>query len=248
MRMLTLATLALFAAHPAVAELPDLAGREVSVATENAYPPLQFVDPKTGEAVGWEYDAMAEIAEAAELRGRHLEHELGRDDPGHLRGPGRHRHDRHHHPRRPQGEGRLLRPLHALRDAHAGARRRGPLHRRRQLRRLHRRPHRLPGRRHPLLRLRLRRPRRRRGQPAHQALRDHRRRHPGHARRRRRPGAGRQHRRRGLRQGQPGHLQDHRRPARRRGVRLHLPQGLGPRRADQRRHRRDEGRRDASTR
>ena len=44
-------------------ELPDLGGREVVVVTENAYPPLQFVDPKTGEAVGWEYDAMAELAE-----------------------------------------------------------------------------------------------------------------------------------------------------------------------------------------
>jgi len=49
-------------AGPAAAELPDLAGREVTVATENAYPPLQFVDPKTGEAIGWEYDAMAEMA------------------------------------------------------------------------------------------------------------------------------------------------------------------------------------------
>ena len=49
-------------AGPAAAELPDSAGREVTVATENAYPPLQFVDPKTGEAIGWEYDAMAEIA------------------------------------------------------------------------------------------------------------------------------------------------------------------------------------------
>ncbi len=46
---------------PARAELPDLGGREVVVVTENAYPPLQFVDPKTGEAIGWEYDAMAEI-------------------------------------------------------------------------------------------------------------------------------------------------------------------------------------------
>ena len=44
------------------ADLPDLAGKEVVVVTENAYPPLQFVDPKTGEAIGWEYDAMAEIA------------------------------------------------------------------------------------------------------------------------------------------------------------------------------------------
>ncbi len=46
----------------AAADLPDLGGREVTVATENAYPPLQFVDPKTGQAVGWEYDAMAEMA------------------------------------------------------------------------------------------------------------------------------------------------------------------------------------------
>ena len=48
-------------AGPAFAELPDLEGREVVVVTENAYPPLQFVDPKSGKAVGWEYDAMAEI-------------------------------------------------------------------------------------------------------------------------------------------------------------------------------------------
>ena len=47
---------------PAFAQdLPDLAGREVVVVTENAYPPLQFMD-KSGAAVGWEYDAMVEIA------------------------------------------------------------------------------------------------------------------------------------------------------------------------------------------
>jgi ABC-type amino acid transport/signal transduction systems, periplasmic component/domain len=44
------------------AELPDLGGKTVVVVTENAYPPLQFVDPKSGEAIGWEYDAMNEIA------------------------------------------------------------------------------------------------------------------------------------------------------------------------------------------
>ena len=49
------------AAGTARAELPDLGGREVVVVTENAYPPLQFVDPKTGEEKGWEYDAMNEI-------------------------------------------------------------------------------------------------------------------------------------------------------------------------------------------
>lgn len=42
-------------------DLPDLGGREVTVVTENAYPPLQFMDA-SGAAVGWEYDAMAEIA------------------------------------------------------------------------------------------------------------------------------------------------------------------------------------------
>ena len=41
--------------------LPDLEGREIVVVTENAYPPLQFIDG-SGNAVGWEYDAMAEIA------------------------------------------------------------------------------------------------------------------------------------------------------------------------------------------
>lgn len=42
--------------------LPNLDGKEVVVVTENAYPPLQFVEPGTGDAIGWEYDAMAEIA------------------------------------------------------------------------------------------------------------------------------------------------------------------------------------------
>lgn len=60
--MRRLALLAALVAAPAAAqELPDLGGREIVVAVENAYPPLQYVRPSTGEAVGWEYDAMAEI-------------------------------------------------------------------------------------------------------------------------------------------------------------------------------------------
>lgn len=57
-------TLGLFghAAAALAADLPDLGGKTVTVVTENAYPPLQFVDPKSGKAIGWEYDAMAEIA------------------------------------------------------------------------------------------------------------------------------------------------------------------------------------------
>jgi ABC-type amino acid transport substrate-binding protein len=42
-------------------QLPDLKGRSVVAVTENAYTPLNFVDPATGKAVGWEYDAVNEI-------------------------------------------------------------------------------------------------------------------------------------------------------------------------------------------
>ncbi len=42
--------------------LPDLGGKTVVVVTENAYFPLQFVDPATGKPGGWEYDMMAELA------------------------------------------------------------------------------------------------------------------------------------------------------------------------------------------
>ena len=63
--MKSLAALALALGLTATAalaqDLPDLGGREVVVVTENAYPPLQFLDA-SGTAVGWEYDAMAEIA------------------------------------------------------------------------------------------------------------------------------------------------------------------------------------------
>ena len=41
--------------------LPDLEGRTVVAVTGNDYTPLNFIDPKTGEAVGWEYDALNEI-------------------------------------------------------------------------------------------------------------------------------------------------------------------------------------------
>lgn len=43
------------------AGLPDLKGRTIQAVTENAYPPLNFVDPKSGVAMGWEYDAVNEI-------------------------------------------------------------------------------------------------------------------------------------------------------------------------------------------
>ena len=56
------AALALLAAPVLAQDLPDLQGREIVVVTENAYPPLQFLDV-SGAPVGWEYDFMAEAAE-----------------------------------------------------------------------------------------------------------------------------------------------------------------------------------------
>ena len=42
--------------------LPDLAGSTIIAVTENAYVPLNFADPKTGEGIGFEYDLVNEIA------------------------------------------------------------------------------------------------------------------------------------------------------------------------------------------
>lgn len=39
----------------------DLAGREVSVAVENLYPPFNYINPKTGKGEGWDYDAWTAI-------------------------------------------------------------------------------------------------------------------------------------------------------------------------------------------
>ena len=62
MKTMMMAALAATVATTALAQdLPDLGGQQVVIAVENAYPPLQFVEPG-GAVVGWEYDAMAEIA------------------------------------------------------------------------------------------------------------------------------------------------------------------------------------------
>ena len=36
--------------------LPDLGGREVTIAIENGYLPFNYINPETGEAEGWDYD------------------------------------------------------------------------------------------------------------------------------------------------------------------------------------------------
>jgi polar amino acid transport system substrate-binding protein len=58
--------LALLTAPALAQDLPDLAGREVTIAIENAYKPLQFLD-EAGTPVGWEYDAVTEIAKRLNL-------------------------------------------------------------------------------------------------------------------------------------------------------------------------------------
>ncbi len=64
MKRIAVVLLAAFVALSAFGQskaLPDLKGRTIRAVTENAYTPLNFVDPKTGKAVGWEYDAVNEI-------------------------------------------------------------------------------------------------------------------------------------------------------------------------------------------
>jgi len=43
------------------AGLPDLGGKTITVAVENAYPPFNNIDEATNKAVGWDYDTVAEI-------------------------------------------------------------------------------------------------------------------------------------------------------------------------------------------
>ena len=41
--------------------MPDLGGREVTIAVENAYLPFNYLDPATGEPSGWDYEVWNEI-------------------------------------------------------------------------------------------------------------------------------------------------------------------------------------------
>lgn len=46
--------------QPTEAELPDLGGREITIAVENSYLPFNYVRLDTGEAEGWDYDFIDE--------------------------------------------------------------------------------------------------------------------------------------------------------------------------------------------
>ena len=41
--------------------LPDLGGKTITVAVENAYPPFNSIDEASGQPVGWDYDTVTEI-------------------------------------------------------------------------------------------------------------------------------------------------------------------------------------------
>jgi polar amino acid transport system substrate-binding protein len=48
-------------AAPQPSGLPDLGGREIVIAIENAYIPFNYIRLDNGQAEGWDYDALAEI-------------------------------------------------------------------------------------------------------------------------------------------------------------------------------------------
>lgn len=49
------------AMEEAAGDLPDLGGREVTIAVENAYLPFNYIDPDSGEPTGWDYEVWNEI-------------------------------------------------------------------------------------------------------------------------------------------------------------------------------------------
>jgi len=55
------------------AALPDLGGKEVIVAVENAYPPYNFIDQKTKKGAGWDYDAWNEICKKLNCKPKFVE-------------------------------------------------------------------------------------------------------------------------------------------------------------------------------
>jgi polar amino acid transport system substrate-binding protein len=60
-RLIVIAAVSISSSLSFADNLPDLKGRTILAVTENAYTPLNFVDPATSEGIGWEYDAMNEI-------------------------------------------------------------------------------------------------------------------------------------------------------------------------------------------
>lgn len=61
---------------PAPAEpsgLPDLGGREVTIAIENAYLPFNYIDPDSGDPAGWDYEVWDEICRVLNCTPNYIE-------------------------------------------------------------------------------------------------------------------------------------------------------------------------------
>lgn len=53
--------------------LPNLNGREITVAVENAYLPFNYIDPVTKQGAGWDYDAVSEICKRLNCKPKFVE-------------------------------------------------------------------------------------------------------------------------------------------------------------------------------
>lgn len=58
--LLLFSALGTYAQDEETPNLPDLEGREITVAVENAYPPYNYID-ENGNAIGWDYDTFRDI-------------------------------------------------------------------------------------------------------------------------------------------------------------------------------------------
>ena len=66
--LLAIACALALAAKAAPPALPNLGGRLVVVAVEDDYPPFNYVKPGSAQAVGWDYDAVRELARRLHFR------------------------------------------------------------------------------------------------------------------------------------------------------------------------------------
>jgi ABC-type branched-subunit amino acid transport system substrate-binding protein len=57
----------------APSDLPDLGGREITIAVENAYLPFNYIDLKTGEPGGWDYETWNEICKRLNCKPTYVE-------------------------------------------------------------------------------------------------------------------------------------------------------------------------------
>ena len=59
--VLAVAVVACSGVRDSGSSVPDLGGRQVTVAVENSYLPFSYINAATGEAEGWDYDLLAEM-------------------------------------------------------------------------------------------------------------------------------------------------------------------------------------------